>query len=214
MPIGVDFLFSILHSLQSLLFQAPGQPLPKEDVLGRSGPRLCSLGCYRWVKQVRDLVGGLVQHPGANIASYAPAGPAAVVRGNSSDQLQLGRGGQEALIAAVCNQYLQLASSPAGHKGPARKRRTRPTLRALSRPFISRLLGCGNASLAGMDSAPARAGKKSFIGEIGQNAWGWRSRALQEQREMPQICLGSLGVSPVLAVFTPPRSPLLNARSP
>lgn len=78
------------------------------------------------MKQVRDLVGGLVQHPRTNIASYAPAGPAAAVRGNSSDQLQLGRGGQEALIAVVCNQYLQLASSPAGHKGPAIKHHTVP----------------------------------------------------------------------------------------
>lgn len=92
MPIGVDFLFSILHSLQSLLFQALGQPRPKEDVLGRSGRRLCSLGCYHWVKQVRDLVGGLVQHPRANIASYAPAGPAAVVRGEFQPSAAAGQG--------------------------------------------------------------------------------------------------------------------------
>lgn len=41
--------------------------------------------------------------------------------GNSSDPLRLGRGGQEALMAGVCNQHLQLAPAPAGLKGSAIK---------------------------------------------------------------------------------------------
>lgn len=63
--------------------------------------------------------------PHTNIASYAGR-THGCAWGNSSHQLQLGRGGQEVLIAVVCNQYLQLASPPAGRRGSAIKHRAGP----------------------------------------------------------------------------------------
>lgn len=54
--------------------------------------------------------------------------------GNSSDLLRLGRGGQEALMAGICNQYLQLASASAGLKGSAIKC-TVPRCRSSLPPF-------------------------------------------------------------------------------
>lgn len=60
--------------------------------------------------------------------------------GNSSDPLWPDRGGQEALMAGVCNQYLQLASAPDGLKGSAIKHavprcRSSPTPPCHAEPF-------------------------------------------------------------------------------